>query len=1163
MMNKIGLKRRLLALLLVAAIALATLPMLAMAALTPATWAKPEVDKANTSGLLSDDAAADFERKLTRAQYCELVIIMVEQTLGRKLPLPAGLPFSDTRNEHVLKAFQYNLVDGVGEGKFNPDGSITREQIATLMVRALLRMQTELGRTLLAPPVANLPFNDANQVQDYARESMRYAVSNNIFQGDNFNNVNPLEEITSQECVVVNIRTYEAAQQKINASLTTSQLIEKAADNIHIGYALGDLPGAVSQNVILPTTGAGGTQITWSSTNPNVIDANGRVITSPGGTATLTATLTLGGLSRVRTFTLTTTNLSGDRLLVQNAKAALELSFANSGDSISRVTGRVFLPATIMGLPVSWSSDNPSIVSVSGDVTTPNDSRELSVTLRASFHSGTASDTKAFALKVRNPAYSSNEVSLHNITLGMTAARVTEALGAYKTTLTLASGERWQLYYTSASSYNNFIAVAFQSDRVIGVYSMVQGWDNYLRDAQTSRVITVAEANAIEDTSLTVYTDSRNSGASYAAFLADTSTKVDKVRSLAADGAETFTLALINAFRAKNGRTPLARDSVLSTSARQHSADMGQYDYFSATGRSGSTYQTRANAAATSTGGSAPTVEGGFIANNTINPFNYLDNAINSGSASDRAIILSASAGTAGVGYAGGYSGAYHDLLTAVFGSGGSLVTGAVLTVNSIQQTGVSVSLNGSQNVTLTLTPSGATENITVRSSNTNVFTLTEYSSWSSGSRTYTVTGRALTSTYGAAYIYVYGADNRLIASFPVTVGSTYATGLTVRNEVNTIVTGSAATTQATATATYVIGMGNTYQFTATPTYSGSPAPVVTWSSSAANIASVNSSGTVSGSSAGAAVIYASVPKSDGTTIRVAINVRVVNLTLSTTQTSIAPGATTTITASLTGHTGLTGLTHQGFTWQNSNNNAATITGSGTQATVTGKAAGTTGITATATFAASAQQQYIWKVTRSANISVVGQAQYPTGATLSLEGGSTLGKHQTKQVIITPNVAATNINVNSWTSSNMAVATVGTDGKVTGIEIGSATISGYLQTGASSFTPVSFSVTVTDSNPTITVSPAGPLTLTENGSPATLTYVLDLTYDATQFTVVWAQSSGSEANFSLTPSSNSCMITPLAPGDLMTVCAEISGTSIKSNLVSVTITPDISTQPGA
>ncbi|MDR1065673.1 MAG: Ig-like domain-containing protein [Oscillospiraceae bacterium] len=1159
--------KKLISAALIFALAVSALPAAAFAATAPSGWAASEITGASTSGLLTDNAAKDFHHSMTRDEFCEIVVRLAEKTLGRELAVPARTPFSDARSEHVLKAYQYGLVDGVGNGRFDPDAKITREQIATLMVRALNRLQQDVGRTLLSPPVSELTFKDASKIGEYARESMRYAVANGIFKGDDYNNVNPLTDVNAEQCVIVAARSFDASQEKINAGLSAAQLIDKAASNINIGYALGDLPTAVSRDVALPTSGAGGVKITWSSSNSSVIDSSGRVSPRSGGTATLTATLTHGGLSRVRTFTLTTTTLTGDSLIIENAKAALELGFYNTGDSAASVTGNIFLPGSVLGLPISWSSDLSGVVSTTGEVTLPNDSREVSVNVQAMFRSGTASGTKLFVLKVRNPAYSSTSVSLHNVSLGMTASQVTSALGSYRTTLTLATGETWQLYYSSATSYNNFIAVAFQSNRVVGVYTMVQGWENYLRDANTSKVVTVSEVNGIENTSLTAYTDARSGLGTYAGFLADTSSTIDNVRTLLTSGAETFTLALINAFRARNSRSALVSDTVLATSARLHSSDMGQYSYFSPTGRTGNTtYQTRANSAATSAGATSPTVEGGFIGYNTINPFNYLDNAVNA--TADRSLIISSTATSVGAGFAGGYNGTYRDLLTVVFGRG-TLVTSATLTVNNVKQTSVSVGLNSTQNIVLTFQPTNASESISVESSNTNVFSVAQYGSASSNTRTYTLTGRALSAAYGTTYLYVYGADRREIAKFTVTVGNTYASSLKVTGEDKSTVTTSASNPTPSLPKSYILGTGNSYQFTATaPAASGSVAPTVTWTSSNTAV-NVSATGYVTASRAGTATIMASVPSTSGY-YTVSITVIAVDLTLSAQSTSIALNGSTQITASMTPISGISGLTQQGYTWTTNNAGAVTM-GTGNPVTIAGKAAGTATITATAVFATSSQ--YVWRVTKGISITVNNTQDYPGKAEVA-NPAMTLGKNETKvfTVTITPPIVKYKIISHTYPNATGSDLTVNVDANnnvsVTGNNVTSTPITFTIKVTAAangSVFDIPVSVTVTKIITNISILAVGqPVTET-----LTMTAGDEVTLSATktpssnQGSVKWSIVDADGSQYA-TIDETSGRITALAQTSKnITVKARIEGTNdyeAAESTIQVKINPSISNQ---
>jgi len=103
-----------------------------------------------------------------------------------------------------------------------------------------------------------------------------------------------------------------------------------------------------------------------------------------------------------------------DLASVEAALAALEVGFAE-GDAVDHVTQQVVLPAEgLDGVAISWSSDQPNIISSNGAVQRPL-TEDATVNLVATLTKGQASDTKSFILIVK--AVEEEDVLVESITI--------------------------------------------------------------------------------------------------------------------------------------------------------------------------------------------------------------------------------------------------------------------------------------------------------------------------------------------------------------------------------------------------------------------------------------------------------------------------------------------------------------------------------------------------------------------------------------------------------------------------------------------------------------------------------------------------------------------------------------------------------------------------
>ena len=203
------------------------------------------------------------------------------------------------------------------------------------------------------------------------------------------------------------------------------------------------------------------------------------------------------------------------------------------------------------------------------------------------------------------------------------------------------------------------------------------------------------------------------------------------------------------------------------------------------------------------------------------------------------------------------------------------------------------------------------------------------------------------------------------------------------------------------------------------------PGRIVTWSSSATQIADVTSSGMVTGMNNGSTVIFASIDGVLGWTNVTVVPVPVSTVTVLPATSSIAIGGTAQLTAELRDASGNV-LTGRVVSWSSSQTSVASVTSAGL---VTGVAGGTATITATSEGRSGTATVNV-AATGSRTISIT-----PTSATVNAFGGTvslTATVRDASGAIINTPVA--------WSTSNAFVATVSSNGTVTGHLPGTAVI---------------------------------------------------------------------------------------------------------------------------
>ncbi|WP_036720039.1 S-layer homology domain-containing protein, partial [Paenibacillus sp. JCM 10914] len=119
---------------------------------------------------------------VTRGQF----IVLLLNSYGIAPKADAADNFADAGNtyytDYLATAKRYGIANGSGDNRFLPDSPITRQELFTLLYRAL----DTLGELPAAANVASTDsYSDANQITPYAREAIDALVARGIVSGSN------------------------------------------------------------------------------------------------------------------------------------------------------------------------------------------------------------------------------------------------------------------------------------------------------------------------------------------------------------------------------------------------------------------------------------------------------------------------------------------------------------------------------------------------------------------------------------------------------------------------------------------------------------------------------------------------------------------------------------------------------------------------------------------------------------------------------------------------------------------------------------------------------------------------------------------------------------------------------------------------------------------
>lgn len=172
-------------------------------------WAKEDIEFVVSRGLFSGTSTTTFSPNtaMTRGMF----VTALGRLANADVSDYAKSSFSDVKNDayymgYIEWASKNSIVSGIGNGKFAPDQSITREQMAVIMSN----YAKTIGYTLPKVHIENI-FTDNAKISTYAKEAVKQMQMAGVISGKNGNLLDPQGTATRAEVSAVLRRFVELA----------------------------------------------------------------------------------------------------------------------------------------------------------------------------------------------------------------------------------------------------------------------------------------------------------------------------------------------------------------------------------------------------------------------------------------------------------------------------------------------------------------------------------------------------------------------------------------------------------------------------------------------------------------------------------------------------------------------------------------------------------------------------------------------------------------------------------------------------------------------------------------------------------------------------------------------------------------------------------------
>lgn len=166
-------------------------------------WAAADAAAAIAAGYVPTELQNDGRADITRLEFSHMAIMFIAALRGTNADKTAepygGKPFSDTDDRYITAAYHMGILNGRGDGTFDPYACITRQEAAKIITCVY---SAYTGSRLFDIPY-DLTYADTADIAPWAKNYVSLVTAHRLMEGDNNGSFLPFSAYTVEQSIAV------------------------------------------------------------------------------------------------------------------------------------------------------------------------------------------------------------------------------------------------------------------------------------------------------------------------------------------------------------------------------------------------------------------------------------------------------------------------------------------------------------------------------------------------------------------------------------------------------------------------------------------------------------------------------------------------------------------------------------------------------------------------------------------------------------------------------------------------------------------------------------------------------------------------------------------------------------------------------------------------